>query len=80
VIITFDTRPHEPAVPPRRGRLGAGDLGPVSLSGFVDGSRGRLGLWEQFEGRGVSGTHHGEVVVVEGGDLVDVEPLGRSHH
>jgi hypothetical protein len=38
------------------------------------------GLWDQLEGRDVSGAHDGEVAAVEGGDLGDLEPLCRRHH
>ena len=47
---------------------------------FGDSARGRLGLREQLEGRDVSRAYDGEVAVVQGCDLGDLESLGRRHH
>jgi len=39
-----------------------------------------LGLWEQFEGREMSRAYHGEVAMIEGGDLGDSESLSRGYN
>jgi hypothetical protein len=43
------------------------------------GSRDGRHLWEQLEGRHVSGAHDGEVAAVEGGDLGELESFCRSN-
>jgi hypothetical protein len=44
-----------------------------------DGHRGFRQSWHEAEGAGY-GPHDVEVAAIEGGDLVDLHPLGGGHH